>query len=216
MVTLLLTFFVMLLSLAQTQNPELFKRGKDSFLKSVRNIGLGIFWSRAEMPRLGNIKIKHYISNPDESVEHRSIDAKGEQVRRILAELPADMSVTRSQIVSEKTSFSVTNIRFGAGEATLNEPARKFLREFCYHLQESGTTASKLYVLGLASDAPTEKQQWILSARRAQVVAEFLQDSLSGAYQAAIYSWGAGPGGDWVSRDSPISEHTHILLAVLR
>ena len=41
MVTLLLTFFVLLLTLAQVQDPELFNQGRDSFLESVRYFGLG-------------------------------------------------------------------------------------------------------------------------------------------------------------------------------
>jgi len=36
MVTLLLTFFVMLLSLAEVQDPELFNKGRDSFWNSVK------------------------------------------------------------------------------------------------------------------------------------------------------------------------------------
>ena len=41
MVTLLLTFFVLLLTLAQVQDPELFNRGRDSFFESIRYCGLG-------------------------------------------------------------------------------------------------------------------------------------------------------------------------------
>ena len=49
MVTLLLTFFVMLLSLSNVQDPELFNKGRDSFLESLRCIGLGILFGRREM-----------------------------------------------------------------------------------------------------------------------------------------------------------------------
>jgi hypothetical protein len=84
-------------------------------------------------------------------------------------------------------------------------------------------------VLGLAYDGVTEQEQWILSAKRAQTVADFLRDTLSaagggqtrrsltgGESKWSVYSWGAGPGGDWVERDSPISKHSQILIAVLR
>jgi len=84
-------------------------------------------------------------------------------------------------------------------------------------------------VLGLAYDGLTEQERWILSAKRAQAVADYLRDTLSGAggeqlrrsliggeAKWSIYSWGAGPGGDWVGRDSPISQQSEILIAVLR
>lgn len=217
MVTLLLTFFVMLLSLSQVQDPELFNKGRDSFLESIRYVGLGIFFGRKEMPHFGHIKIRHYVNNPDETFDLRSIDAKGEENRRNLAKLAQYITITESQIVAQKTNFSITNIRFVAGEATLDEKAKKFLREFCLYLQQSlSAKPVKLYVLGLASDVATERQQWILSARRARVVADYIRDNLPSASKPAVYSWGAGPGGYWVGRDSPIYQQSHILIAVLR
>ena len=119
--------------------------------------------------------------------------------------------------VSPNPCFSVTNIHFPPGAATLNSNAVKFLTDFCLDLQHNRSDeAIKLYVLGLAGDEAAEKQQWILSARRAQVVADFLQDNLSSTSNWPVYSWGAGPGGDWVDQDSPISEQSQILIAILR
>ena len=46
MVTLLLTFFVMLLSLASVQDTELFDRGRGSFVLSIRILGLGLLYGR--------------------------------------------------------------------------------------------------------------------------------------------------------------------------
>lgn len=154
------------------------------------------------------------------------------------------MTTIPSQIIAKNTALSVTNIRFSPGQITLNESAKKYLAEFCLGLQNSRRSIPKyfgtgsplgienregLYVLGLAnetsasSDEPqmTEKQQWLLSARRAQAVANFLQNTLqsrstSGPPAWHIYWWGAGPGGDWVAKDSPISRHSQILIAVLR
>ena len=69
-----------------------------------------------------------------------------------------------------------------------------------------------LYVLGLAPDEKTEKEQWIVSAQRAEAVAAFLQDNLilAGNIQKqfgldeatsmwSVHSWGAGPGGVWAA-----------------
>lgn len=115
--------------------------------------------------------------------------------------------------------------------------------------QNPDSKAGIIYVLGLADEPdvvgsdpvqgatlidPAEKlqqdsrgagAQWLLSARRAQAVADFLQSALGGRSEPPegqpsgpawhIYWWGAGPGGDWVAQDSPISRLTQILIAVL-
>ena len=217
MTTLLLTFFVMLLSLAHVQDPELFNKGRDSFVQSMRNLGLGMLYNRKRAPKFGQVKIKYFIETPDKLFTGRSIHAKEEEIRRVFKELSRSMKTLPSQIVAQKTNFSITNIRFPPGEATLNELAKRFLTEFCLDLQQgSGSRPIKLYVLGLAGDVPNETQQWILSARRAQAAADFLQDTLPLASNWPVYSWGAGPGGDWVEQNSPISKQSHILIAVLR
>ena len=230
MVTLLLTFFVMLLSLASTQDPELFNRGRDSFLESIRYIGLGVFFGKGEMTELGSLKNIHYVNNPDEVAERRTIDSRVEEIRRILEQLKQMTTVVPSQIVAERASFSVANVHFSPGSDDLNGPARKFLSGFCLDLQQNaGRKPVELYVLGLASDGKSDKEKWLLSARRARMAADFLRSALSaaGAGQSrrslaggqskwSVYSWGAGPGGDWVGRDSPISKRSQILIAVLR
>jgi outer membrane protein OmpA-like peptidoglycan-associated protein len=237
MVTLLLTFFVLLLSLADVQDPELFNKGRDSFLESLKHFGLGMLLGQQAMLGFGEAKIRHLTSSRDDLSESRTIDEQRERIRQILGRISRSMVTLPSRIVAERTDFSVANIRFLSGNATLDEAAKKFLIQFCSDLQQpANSKAGTLYVLGLASDKTTEKKQWILSARRAQVVADFLQNTLSlrsgsdpstslrtgTAYNAfslplwRIYWWGAGPGGDWVSRDSPISGSSHVLIAVLR
>ena len=217
MVTLLLTFFVMLLGLAESQDPELVNKGRDSFVESIRSFGLGILQGRRKVLDLDEVKLKYSISNPDEQYEGRTIDAKEEETRRLFKKSKRLMATLPSQIVAQRTNFSVTNIRFAPGDASLNESAKGFLRKFCSDLQQaSDSEGIGLYVLGLAGDEATEKEQWILSARRAQVVADFLQKMLSSEPRRPVYCWGAGPGGDWISRDSPVSRQSQILIAVLR
>ena len=217
MVTLLLTFFVMLLTLAEVQDPALFNKGRDSFIKSIRYIGLGILFGRKETPDLGLVKLKHYTPDPDKTTARRSIDAEREKTRRIFNKLTQSMTAIPSHIVAENTHFILTSIRFAPGRATLDEPAKDFLTEFCLDLKKGmGSEAAKLYVLGLDGDEPTEKQQWILSARRARATAVFLEDTLASMSDWPVYSWGAGPSGNWIGQNSPISKKSHILIAVMR
>lgn len=237
MTTLLLTFFVMLLSLSSVQDPELFNRGRGAFVESVRYLGLGILYGSKPQPDLGESKSKFFIGKPDEAARTRIIDAREEELRRIFRSLTRSMTALPSQILARRTNFSVADIRFSPGKATLDEPARRFLTQFCAHLrdyreaelqQDPDSVVGTLYVLGLATNQATQKQQWILSARRAQAVADFMRDVLSPdsgsqtrygetgvSARWHIYWWGAGPGGDWVGQESPISEQSQTMIAVL-
>ncbi len=228
MVTLLLTFFVMLLSLADVQDPELFDKGRDSFIESIRYVGLGSLIGRQQKANLGSLKTIHYIPNPDQASNRRTIDAKAEELYRIFDKLKQSMTTMTSRLTAERVNFSVTNIHFSPGSAEIDKPAMTFLTEFCrdLHLGTSGKPGM-LYVLGLAPDETTEKEQWILSARRAEAVARFMRNNLdlaAGVQQGfsesllkwSVHSWGAGSGGEWAGPDSFLSERSQILIAILR
>ncbi len=217
MVTLLLTFFVMLLSLTTVQDPSMFHVARDSFIKHINTFGLGMLMGKKISPDFGNAKPKYFIADPDLDFPVRTIDARKEGVRQKFNNVTASMKTMHSQIVAETIDFSVTSISFPPGRALLNEPAEKYLTRFSLNLQQdAGLENIKLYVLGLADDERTEKAQWILSARRAQAVADFLNDVLPSQLQYPVYSWGAGLGGRWITRDSPVYKESQILIAVLR
>lgn len=230
MVTLLLTFFVMLQTLASTQDPEIFNKGRDAFIKSIRYIGLGMFFDRGDVTALDYHKTRYYINNPEELTDKRTIDARAEEIRRILERLRQSTTIVPSQVVGKRANFSIANVHFSSGRYDLDGPAKTFLTGFSRDLlQDTSIEPVDLYVLGLASDVKSEKEQWLLSARRAETVADFLRNTLSSTGQGqtqhgllggktkwSVYSWGAGPGGDWVRWDSPVSKHSQILIAVLR
>ena len=217
MVTLLLTFFVMLLSLAKTQDAAMLHAGREAFVERLNSIGLGMLPGRGASLEMGKVKIKYYIKEPDTTTTERTIDAKEEDLRRIFNKISKSVTSMSSQITSKKTNFSVTNIRFSQGDARLNDPAKKFLSQFSMDLQHTTRSgAIRLYVLGLAGDERTEKKQWILSAQRAKAVADYLVETLPSELNWPIYSWGAGPGGSWTNKDSMASEQSQILIAVLR
>jgi len=230
MTTLLLTFFVMLLSLSSLQEEEMFHKGRDSFSYAIKTFGLGMFTGRKPKPDLGYYKVKYYTSEPNETFRGRSINTKEEKIRKLFNELNRSMKAVPSVMAANKTDFTVTNIRFAQGDARLDESAKQFLGGFCLQLQQNyGSRPAKLYVLGLANDQRAEKEQWILSAKRAKAAADYLRGILSsgsgsqiqgstigGWSNWSVYWWGAGPGGDWVRQDSPISKQSQILIAVLR
>jgi len=225
MVTLLLTFFVLLLTLAEVQDPELFNQGRDSFLESIRYCGLGNLLGATPSIDFEAPKTKHLSSEPETS-EDRALDEYREKLRRIFENLNDTMTTLPSQLVGHRLDFSITNVRFGSGQAVLNDAARDYLSKYCVDLQQNLSAEScTLYVLGLAGGEATAQRQWMLSARRAQAVAEFLQEQLArdarGTAQAdasgwRIFWWGAGSGGQWAGQDQPDPGESQILIAMLR
>lgn len=229
MVTLLLTFFVLLLSLANVQDPELFNQGRDSFFESIRYCGLGNLLGGKPSVDLGAPKTKHRTTEPEIS-EDRTIDEYREKLRRVFEHLNQTMTTLPSQVIGQHLDFSITNIRFESGQASLNDQARQSLAQYCIDLQQNLTAQTcMLYVLGLAGDEASEKNQWMLSARRAQAVAQVLQEQLAQGPQGRVAAaaptdssawkvlwWGAGPGGNWAGQDRPDPGQSQILIAVLR
>lgn len=217
MVTLLLTFFVMLLTLANDQDPELFNKGRDSFVKSLRYAGLGMFFGRQDMPVLGSVKTRCYIDTDEQATARRTLDSEKEMVRRVLKQITQVAQVCPSEMVADQTRRTVTNIHFAPSEAQLDAGARKYLTEYCEAWREVGGIENiKIYVIGLAPDEATPARQWQLSARRAKAVSDFLNKALASHLQRPVYSWGAGPGGEWADANSPTPEQSHILITSLR
>jgi len=229
MVTLLLTFFVLLLTLANVQDPELFNQGRDSFIESIRYCGLGNLLGNKPSVDLGAPKTKYPTTEPEIS-EDRTIDEYREKLRRVFEHLNQTMTTMPSQLVGDRLDFSITDIQFARGQASLNGAARQSLAQYCIDLQQNLTAEGcTLYVLGLAGEEASEKNQWMLSARRAQAVAQVLQEQLAQGSQGPattptqtdssawqVLWWGAGPGGHWAGQDRPDPGQSQILIALLR
>ena len=217
MVTLLLTFFVLLITLAETQNEEMVKRGQSSFKKAIADFGIsGFLFSKHMEPQFDHPKVKYHMDEGKDKPEDRSIDAQTETLRRTIMRLEEMMQISPSQITSSFSSFIITDISFERGSYLLSNAAKKSLSDHCRQIQESFTTEKTLlYIVGLAGNESTELQQWILSAHRAQAVADFLKSNLSEHKNWPIYSWGAGSGGDWSATTGLVTKQTEIMIAVL-
>jgi len=216
MVTLLLTFFVMLMTLAQFQDAQLYKKGRDSFLQAIGKMGIGLLVGGVEKPDFGHVKIKYFVKPSEANLKGRSIDANEELLRKLFKKVDETFETMPSEMGGLESSFSVADVHFARGEAVLDEAGKRFLTDFSLALQQSPDFEGlKLYVLGLAGKGAGAKEQWILSARRAKAAAEFLRASFPSGGQRPVYSWGAGPGDGWIGPDSAVSSQSQIMIAVL-
>jgi outer membrane protein OmpA-like peptidoglycan-associated protein len=151
-----------------------------------------------------------------EETTDRTIDAAEERIRRVFNRLGKHAKTCKSQLQWGQPDFVVTPITFKHGQFVLDASAKDFLTKFTTDLQESSADQLKLYIVGLASRETGEKQQWMLSAKRAETVADFIRGNLHSGSQWSIYSWGAGTGGDWVVQDSVTTEQSSVFIGVVR
>ena len=117
MITLLLTFFVMLLSMAETQvEKHKFEAGIYSFRRAIADFGIsGLLMSRSNGSMQEHPKVYYRVDAGEDKPEDRSIDAKTEMLRRVMMDIEQIMKISPSQIMAtQKTSFPTT-IQFTGG-----------------------------------------------------------------------------------------------------
>lgn len=227
MVSLLMAFFVMLLTMAHAKSGNMGYEGEGIFEATIAGFQKangfaqqGVFGG--DTKKYGSAKDsvsfdthQTYYPIEDKDASGRTIDAAEERIRRVFNRLGTHVKTSRAQLSWGQPDFVVTPITFGQGLYTLEPAAKDFLIKFTTDLQESGNEKLKLYVVGLASQKPEGKQQWLLSAKRADVVANFIRNNMPPDSQWSIYSWGAGTGGNWVVKDS-IAAGQSISIGVVR
>lgn len=202
MVTLLLAFFVLLQTFAKTQDPELFYAGQGSFRRAIEGMGLTRWFSGQMSQPLRDYRKLQYPTDPgpDEDGQERIIDLEDEKIRQMFRNLRESMEMKASDVAGETIDIHNTPVTFPTGGDSLDDEARKFLTQLADDLKQTVDRESvKLYIIGLAADVKSRKDQLVLSARRAAVVQRFLSQALSAGMSDRwdVYSWGAGDGGQW-------------------
>ncbi len=225
MISLLMAFFVMLLTMSTARSGKLCNQGEGVFEKtlygfrrSIEGFGMpGLFGAADDVVYFDNSKVYYPISAGGDKDTVRTIDAREELLRRDFRKLARRTRTSEAQIQGRNPNFLVLPVTFDAGQSVLSESARQVLGRFLTDLNGFGSVeGSALYVVGLAADEPDPQQQWPLSAKRAHAAAQFLREGLPAGTSCRVFSWGAAAGGDWVNKDSPISQQSQIAIATLR
>lgn len=229
MISLLMAFFVMLLTMGHTKSGKLTDEGEgifeatiSGFKRSTEELGLPeVFGGKQEQHGTPEEALyfdsrKTYYAVEGKETADRTIDAAEERLRRVFNQLGKHAKTCKSQFQWGQPDFVVTPITFKRGQLVLDASAKDFLTKFTTDLQESSAEQLKLYIVGLASQETSETQQWTVSAKRAEIVANFIRGNLPPGNQWAIYSWGTGAGGNWAVQDSVIAGQSPIFIGVVR
>lgn len=231
MISLLMAFFVMLLTMSTAKsgklcndNQAIFDKTLEGFRSAIEGFGVpglfsgtaGQFGGADEGVDLGSPKTSYPINDANDDVG-RTMDTRTEKIRRVFHSLESRCETHRSQVRGLRPDFVVTSISFARGQWQLNESAKGFLAGFAADLRNSRPDGKlRLYVVGLAGQENSETEQWVVSTRRAEAVASYLREILGSKSKCQVYAWGGGPGGDWTGPGNPMSKNSQILIAVLR
>ncbi len=222
MISLLMAFFVMLLTMSTAKSGKLggegtgvFEQTLSGFRDSVGGFGIPeLFGAGNESLSFENQKVHYATSGEDNNIETRVIDAGEEKIKRLFEELGSKAKTFRAQTQGEQPNFITTSVAFEQGQAVLNESGRQFLSKFATDTQNAAGQRQTIYVVGLAVEENSEKQRWTLSSKRAQAAADFLRGIIPAELRWPVYSWGAGTGGQW-TQDSQTNAQSQILIGVL-
>lgn len=218
MVTLLLTFFVLLLSLSKLQDAGLVAAARESFIQRLTSWGLkGVLFGKASAVQFTDTKNLFSVDKPQET-EERTLDAKESQVQELYQKLTRSVEAMTPQVIGTKVTYLPKNIRFGEGEFEVDAAEREMLRQDMAKLTRDLVAERdvRIYVVGVASRELTEKARWIVSAKRAEAVAAVMRESLPDGLGWQVYAWGVGAGGEWTDQEGQMAKEAEILVAVLR
>jgi flagellar motor protein MotB len=200
MITNLLAFVMLLQSFSSVQHADLLQSGNDGGKsRSVLAKFGSNQWLLGDRLAVSFDKVRTYYSvesDPDNTDMGRIIDAEDEKIRKLFDDLRQNTATETSQAGSAAPHFFTTPIAFGDGSAALDEKAREFLRTFAGEIAQGYTGREfQICVIGVAAAERGEKDQWVLSARRAKAAEEFLAGVLSPELRGFIQtsSVAAGP-----------------------
>ncbi len=221
MVTLLLAFFVLLQAFAMEQDPTLFFQGQGAFRTEIAGFVLPEWIiGKARILEAENPKKRHPTEEADSEIEQvRVVDPKDEQIRKIFRDLKQVIETKTSDIKVKASNVISAPIRFEPSRASLDASAKEYLNGLAMNLEQNVEKDEvKIYVVGLAADAPPGKDRWILSARRAESVADFLRGSLARETSTRswrVTSWGTGVSGAEHARPDATEQQKFIRITIM-
>jgi flagellar motor protein MotB len=219
MITLLLSFFVMLQTMAHTQDSKLLGISQESFRRAIAGMGVPDFlFGRSGQLDMEYHKRRHSMEErPTKEINPgRVLDADDDSIRRLFEQIKKEMETQSSNQAPRLLNVIQAPIAFTPGGSELTSADREALDGLVRNLLQNGTGSGQLEVLGWAGDEPSEKQQWVVSARRAGEVEAYVRAALGKARpgQWELSSCGVGPSSPKLQSLGFVPGKSAILIAV--
>jgi chemotaxis protein MotB len=220
MITLLMSFFVMLQTMANHQDAALMGVSRESFRRAIAGFGMPdlLYGSPSELS-FDYRKLKYPTESADEPQKNpeRVIDADDEEIRRVFKEVRSRIDTNSTNTNETLVNLIRLPIEFDSGQAELTAAAREALQVQAEHFaSELKPAVHRLYVIGFAPEELEGGQRWILSAIRAKRVEQFLLETLSSRSGAkwTTTCWGSGPPRT-NGKDTSAAQRTFVVIAVM-
>jgi hypothetical protein len=159
MISLLMAFFVMLLTMSTARSGKLcnegegvFERTLYGFRRSIEGFGMpGLFGDADEGLYFDSPKVHYPIEEGADPMRPRTIDAAEERIRRDFRKLEGRTRTYEAQIQGRSPDFLVLPVTFAQGQSVLSEAAQRQLNSFLEDLKGFRSVEGlNLYVVGLA------------------------------------------------------------------
>ena len=221
MITLLLSFFMMLQSLASTRDPELFFAGQGSFQRAIAGLGLpGMLLGHDWRPKFNDRSKARPVANElNQNPAKMVLDPDDEKIRATFDSLRDAVDQHDAADWSERErSRYLARLRFDDGRAELSEAAKQELRGVSQEFRQAlAGRKVKIYVIGLAPDNVGAGQRMLLGSQRAAAAEGFLRGLTAEAFgegKWAIESIGEGPAKGWCGMFGLEPGSAHLILLV--
>lgn len=183
MITNFLAFFILMQSFSHSQRAELLQTGDMPLSSYLIDLGGAAQWLLGGKPRpeakFRQLKYPVQIeADPDDP--GRIIDGEDERLRKLFDDIRRFADTRTADMPQPLTRILTTPIRFGASQADLDPTAADYLVTLASEIgQDEQADRATVYVFATAPDVEGAKEQFILSALRAQAVRDCLARSLA-------------------------------------
>ncbi len=221
MITLLLSFFVMLQTMSHHRDSTLFGLSQDSFRRAIAGLGIpDILFGKASGPPLDYKKLKYPTEESiEEGANPRVIDADDEQIRKLFSDLTQQVDTKTSNPSEKVLQLIAAPVSFSEGGVNMDGKSSAQLNNLAEHLRDQlKADHVRIYVIGTAANEATVRQQWIVSAQRARVVGQLLEKALTtseGQLKWHVASWGAGASSEVLEVLGKKPGNSGILIAIM-
>ncbi|MBI5723318.1 MAG: OmpA family protein [Planctomycetes bacterium] len=220
MITLLMSFFVMLQTMATDKNALLMRTGQQSFKRAIEGFGMPDWlYGKPQKPEYDYKQLRYPVHRQDQSTEtNRIIDDTPEQIKKVYDELNKAVPTKANDVAKQVPVRRFPAVRFAGDSSSLDEASKNELARLSGEIQGMlGMRRIEICVTGLAPDVSGVREQWVLSAQRAAKVEEYLRQLLAPQFSRhawEILSKGMGDGKAAARSLGTTDKQTHIVITI--